>query len=169
MHLPRNRRNRKCKPRHANGMACDHPNLSDPETVTKLRRCVSPSHNNRGIGRLEPLRCVRFWPWAFWSPSVLLPTPQSCITPNRGTSSLVPPSLWTLAFRRSFRTRPPATTIHPSLAAADLRRGALSAESAGGGVIQPIPGLFVCPTRDVEVRGGRYILAGTNDEMLTRA
>jgi hypothetical protein len=36
-------------------------------------------------------------------------------------------------------------------------------------VIQPIPGLFVGPTRHGEAPGGRYILAGTNDDMLTRA
>jgi hypothetical protein len=48
-------------------------------------------------------------------------------------------------------------------------RQALSAASAGGGVIQPIPGLIVCPTRDGEARGGRHTLAGTNDDMLVRA
>jgi hypothetical protein len=48
-------------------------------------------------------------------------------------------------------------------------RQALSAASAGGGVIQPIPGLIVCPTRDGEARGGRHALAGTNDDMLARA
>src|ERR1700716_239806 len=68
------------------------------------------------------MRCVVFWPSAFFSPSVLLPTPQGCITPNRDMSSFVPASLWTHAFRRSSKTRPLDTTIHPSLAAADLRR-----------------------------------------------
>jgi hypothetical protein len=48
-------------------------------------------------------------------------------------------------------------------------RRALSAASAGGGVIQPIPGLFVGPTRDGEARGGRHTLAGTHDDMLARA
>ena len=48
-------------------------------------------------------------------------------------------------------------------------RRALSAANAGGGVIQPISGLFVGPTRDGEARGGRYTLAGTNDDMLARA
>src|SRR5260370_19639527 len=37
-------------------------------------------------------------------------------------SSFVPAKVWTHAFRRSFKTRPLATTIHPSLAAVDLRR-----------------------------------------------
>ena|SRR5437868_5008628 len=51
-----------------------------------------------------------------------------------------------------------------------LQRGrTLSTASAGGGVIQPIPGLFVGPTRDGEARGGRHTLAGTNDDMLARA
>jgi len=35
-------------------------------------------------------------------------------------------------------------------------RRALSAASAGGGVIQPIPGLFVGPTRYGEAIGGRH-------------
>jgi hypothetical protein len=48
-------------------------------------------------------------------------------------------------------------------------RRALSTASAGGGVIQPISGLFVGPTRDGEARGGRNTLAGTNDDMLARA
>jgi len=37
-------------------------------------------------------------------------------------SSFVPAKVWTHAFRRSSKTRPLATTIHPSSAAADLRR-----------------------------------------------
>ena len=42
----------------------------------------------------------------------------------------------------------------------DASAGAsLSAASAGGGVIQPILGLFVGPTRDGEARGGRHTLA----------
>ena len=45
---------------------------------------------------------------------------------------------------------------------------ALSAASAGGGVIQPIPGLIVCPIRHGEARGGRHTLAGTNEDMLVR-
>src|SRR5258708_22866405 len=36
-------------------------------------------------------------------------------------SSFVPAKVWTPAFRRSSKTRPPATTIHPSVAAPDLR------------------------------------------------
>ena len=53
---------------------------------------------------------------------MLLPTPQGCITPNRDMSSFVPAKVWTHAFRRSSKTRPRATTIHPSLAAADRWR-----------------------------------------------
>jgi len=59
------------------------------------------------------------------------PTPQRHITPNRGMSLLVPSSLWTHAFRRSSRTGPPATTIHPSLAAADLGRCPMRTSHAG--------------------------------------
>ena len=44
------------------------------------------------------------------------------ITPNRDMSLFVPARVWTHTFRRSSKTRPLATTIHPSLAAADLRR-----------------------------------------------
>jgi hypothetical protein len=47
-------------------------------------------------------------------------------------------------------------------------RRALSAASAGRGVIQPIPGLFVGPTRYGEAIGGRHTEAGTNDDMLAR-
>ena len=84
---------------------------------------VRPAHHIKtGVGRLEQMRCVVFWPSAFCSPSVLLPTPQGCITPNRDMSLFVPAKVWTHAFRRSSKTRPLATTIHPSLAAADLRR-----------------------------------------------
>src|SRR5882757_7992792 len=54
--------------------------------------------------------------------SVLLPTPQGCITPNRDMSSFVPAKVWTHAFRRSCKTRRLATTIHPNSAGADLRR-----------------------------------------------
>jgi hypothetical protein len=37
-------------------------------------------------------------------------------------SPFVPAKVWTHAFRRSSKTRPLATTIHPSSAGADLRR-----------------------------------------------
>ena len=47
-------------------------------------------------------------------------------------------------------------------------RQALSATSPGSGVIQPIPGLIVCPTRHGEARGGRHTMAGTSDDMLVR-
>ena len=87
----------------------------------------APDQNR--VGRLEQMRCVLFWPWAFRSPSVLPPMPQGCITPNRDMSSRVPASPWIRAFRRSSRTRPPATTIHPDGVAADPRhvRGSCSA------------------------------------------
>ena len=49
-------------------------------------------------------------------------TPQGCITPNRDMSPFVPANVWTHAFRRSSKTRPLATTIHPSSAGADQRR-----------------------------------------------
>ena len=103
------------------GMPRDHPDLSDLVAVTDCRAARRASHRE-GRDRLEKVRCVLFWPPFFWSSSVLpLPTPQRCIIPNRGRSSSVPSEMSIRAFRRSCRTRPPATTIHPSLAAADLK------------------------------------------------
>jgi hypothetical protein len=77
-----------------------------------------------GAGRLEQMRRVLFWPWACWSACVLLLTPQRCVTPNRDMSSSVTAKARPRAssFRRPGTTTPPATTIHPNLAAPDLRR-----------------------------------------------
>jgi hypothetical protein len=99
----------------------DHPDLSDLEAVTDCRAATRASHR-QGRDRLEKLRCVLFWLPFFWSSSVLrLPMPQRCIIPSRGMSSSVPSEMSTRAFRRCCRTRPPATTIHPSSVAADRR------------------------------------------------
>ncbi len=86
---------------------------------------IAPARQiGRGLGRLEQMRCVLFWPWLSCSPFVLPPTPRGCITPSRrGMASSIPAkapthairrSAWTHAIRRSSGTRPPATTIHPS-------------------------------------------------------
>jgi hypothetical protein len=45
----------------------------------------------------------------------------------------------------------------------------LSTASAGGGVVQPISGLFVAPTWNSEVYGGRHTLAGADGDVLVRA
>ena len=45
----------------------------------------------------------------------------------------------------------------------------LSAASAGGGIVQPILGLFVAPTWNGKVHGGRHTLAGTDDDIVVRA
>jgi hypothetical protein len=102
------------------GLLC-MPNLSDLGTDTDCGCAARAPQKNGGwsIGANAMRSVLAF---GLLIASVLLPTLQGCITPNRDMSPFVPAKVWTHAFRRSSKTRPLATTIHPSSAGADLRR-----------------------------------------------
>ena len=66
------------------------------------------AHNTR-----EPssgaVRCVLFWPWAFCLPSVRLPTPQRCVTPNRTLA------IWAICARLNLLLSPEASLFPAGL------------------------------------------------------